>query len=363
MELKHYGYDAFFEEAFEEQAGDGMSPGRVTAEHRGAYTIVADVGEMPAEPTGKLRYFSDSREDLPAVGDWVLATVLDGGKHAVIHGVLPRRTALVRKEAGVGYGGQVIAANVDRVFIVQGLDGDFNPRRIERYLVLVREGGAAPVVLMSKSDLLSPEELSEKLPQVERSAGDCPVIAFSAVSGEGIPDIRRILAQGTTVCFVGSSGAGKSTLINALAGKEILATAEVRAHDSRGRHTTTSRQMLLLPEGGIVIDTPGMREVGLISADGSSDSVFPDIAKLAESCRFADCSHTSEPGCAVIGAIEAGELDESRFESYHKLRREAFHAAAKHDVSLGQKKKKREKKFARLVRSIEKTDKRRFEKY
>ncbi|MCD6308696.1 MAG: ribosome small subunit-dependent GTPase A, partial [Candidatus Latescibacteria bacterium] len=289
MNLADLGYDAHFESAFGEVCGFGMVPARVTAEHRGKYSLRTVDGDMPGEPTGRLRYCTESREDFPAVGDWVTATVLDGGDRAVIHHVLPRRTEIRRKEAGNRYAGQVIAGNVDTVFIIQGLDGDFNIRRLERYLILALESGAGPVVLLSKSDLCSCAELKEKSELAEKVSAGFPVHSFSSLAGDGLDGVRRYVEPGKTVCFIGSSGAGKSTLINALAGEELLATASVRNGDSKGRHTTAARQMLFLPGGGIVIDTPGMREIGLLDESSASDAVFPEIAERAPECRYSDC--------------------------------------------------------------------------
>jgi len=364
MKLPDLGYDDHFESAFGEVSGNGMVPARVTAEHRGKYSLSTGDGDMPGEPAGRLRYCAESREDLPSVGDWVTATVLDGGDRAVIHHVLPRRTEIKRKEAGNRYDGQVIAANVDTVFIVQGLDGDFNIRRLERYLVLALESGADPVVLLSKSDLCTGAGLKEKSELAEKVSAGFPVHSFSSLAGDGLDGVRRHMEPGKTVCFIGSSGAGKSTLINDLAGKELLATASVRDWDSKGRHTTAARQMLFLPDGCIVIDTPGMREIGLLDASSAPDTVFPEIAERARECRYGDCTHTSEPGCAVLEALEAGEIDERRYQSYLKLRREAHHSASKHDLGLSLKKKRREKKFAKMVRDFDRHDvKRRFDKY
>jgi len=256
----------------------GFSIARVIEENRGSYRIKTATHEMPAEISGKLRFTAESREDLPAVGDWVAVSTFDDNTRAVIHAVLPRKTLIARKAAGERTEKQIIAANVDIIFIVQGLDHNFNPRRLERYLVVAHESGATPVVLLSKADLLSPQELQVRKQEAAAVSAGAQVIAYSAATGDGLDEIKRLITEGVTVCLIGSSGVGKSTLINTLAGEELLETGSVREDDSRGRHTTVRRQMVFLPGGGILIDTPGMRELGLWHAESSLDVTFPEIA-------------------------------------------------------------------------------------
>ncbi len=293
-------------------------PGRISAEHRGAYRLLAAAGELAAEVDGKLRHAAAGRLDFPAVGDWVACSPLDGGR-AIVHGILPRRTAIVRKAAGSGLAEQLIAANVDVLFLVSGLDGDYNLRRIERYVALAWEGGAQPVVLLNKADLCP--DVADVLDELRLTGWGVPVHPVASSTGAGFEQLARYLTAGTTVALVGSSGVGKSTLANRLLGGERLRTGAVRAGDDRGRHTTTARELLLLPGGGVLIDTPGMRELHLwLGADGLSET-FADIAELAAGCRFADCAHAGEPGCAVAAALGTS-LDPARLENYRKLLRE-----------------------------------------
>jgi len=330
----------------------GFSIARVIEENRGSYRIKTATHEMPAEISGKLRFTAESREDLPAVGDWVAVSTFDDNTRAVIHAVLPRKTLIARKAAGERTEKQIIAANVDIIFIVQGLDHNFNPRRLERYLVVAHESGATPVVLLSKADLLAPQELQVRKQEAAAVSAGAQVIAYSAETGEGLDDIRRLITEGITVCLIGSSGVGKSTLINTLAGEELLETGSVREDDSRGRHTTVRRQMVFLPGGGILIDTPGMRELGLWHAESSLDVTFPEIAELAEGCKFSDCTHTHEPECAVRAAAEQGVLDARRFASYIKLRKEAERMNERTTVAGMLERKRKDKILSRAVKQV-----------
>jgi ribosome biogenesis GTPase len=325
---------------------------RVIEENRESYAVKTATHEMPAEISGKLRFTAESRENFPAVGDWVAVNTFDNEMLAIIHAVLPRKTLIARKSAGQRTEMQLIAANVDIIFIVQGLDHNFNPRRLERYLVVAHESGATPVVLLSKADLLSPQELQACKEEASAVSAGALVIAYSAGTGEGLDDIRRLITEGITVCLIGSSGVGKSTLINTLAGETLLQTGEVRENDSRGRHTTARRQMVFLPGGGILIDTPGMRELGLWHAESSLDQTFPEIAGLAEGCKFSDCTHTHEPGCAVRAAAEQGVLDARRFASYIKLRKEAERMNERTTVAGMLERKRKDKILSRAVKQV-----------
>lgn len=288
---------------------------RVTEQARGQYRVVTDQAEQPAVVAGKIMHLTDDPVAFPAVGDWVL--VAGDDDLAVIQEVLPRQTCIVRKAAGTSRDAQVIAANVDTVFICMALNEDFNLRRLERYLAVVWESRATPVVVLTKSDLAT--DLASQVAEVVAIAGGADVTVTSVEDDHGIDGVRRYVTPGKTVAFIGSSGVGKSTLVNHLAGHEVLRTSGLRG-DGQGRHTTTHRQAILLPDGGILIDTPGMRELGLETGD--IGRTFEDIEALAAQCRFADCQHTGEPGCAVQSAIESGDLEEGRFRSYEKLERE-----------------------------------------
>jgi len=324
----------------------------VTAEQRGAYTVRCEGAELPAVITGKLAGEAVSRLDYPVVGDEAEVSLHDGGAKAVIHGVLPRRTLLLRKSLDADGAAQPLAANVDKVFIVMGLDGNYNIARLERVLTAAWDSGAVPVVALTKKDLCPPEELAARLEAVALAAPGVRVLCLSSLSGEGVAEVEAELAGGLRCCFIGSSGVGKSTLLNRLAGREAAETGEVRENDSRGRHTTTGRQLHILPCGGQVIDTPGVREFGVVYSGEGLETSFSDIGALAEGCRFNDCSHTGEPGCAVAAALEAGTLTAERLKSYHKLRRETERQALNADLKKRLAAKSRQKRFGRLVRDI-----------
>jgi ribosome biogenesis GTPase / thiamine phosphate phosphatase len=335
------GWNPRWQRVFEPYAERGLAPGRVVVEHRDLYGVATAAGEMNGELAGRLRHEAEQRSDLPAVGDFVALRLPDGEGPALIQAVLPRQTVFVRKAAGEALDGQVIAANIDTVFVMMALDHDFNPRRLERYLAVVWEGGANPIVLLNKADLSADRDAS--LARLRQVASGVAIHMISALAGEGLEALEPYLGRGLTVGFVGSSGVGKSTLLNQLLGREAQATRGVRASDSRGRHTTTHRQLFVLPGGGIVIDTPGMRELQLWKAEEGVETVFADIDALAADCRFADCRHRSEPGCAVRGAVEAGELGADRLAAYEKLLRELRHTESRLDPSAALERKRRDR--------------------
>lgn len=350
--LDQLGWNRAFAEAMAPFHGQGLLPARVIAEYRGLYRVSGARREMPAEVTGRLMFRAEERLDYPVVGDWVATAVLDQGERAVIHHVLPRATVLARKHAGRKIEGQAIAANIDIIFIVVGLDHNFNLNRVERYLAAASGSGAAPIVLLSKSDLAPDAE--DTAAAVRNRAANAEVIAVSARTGSGLARIGELLTGSRTGCFIGSSGVGKSSLINRLAGRELLRTTDVREADSRGRHTTTHRELFVLDSGGIVIDTPGMRELGLWEPGDGIERAFADIEELAAGCAFRDCTHRTEPGCAVRGAVEAGTLVSARYDSFLKLGREQEHLEARTDRFKQQKKKARDKALAKAVREVSK---------
>jgi len=313
--LAALGWDEQLRGEFEAISQPGTEPGRVVGEHRGGYRVATAGAEMIAETSGKLRYEALGRADYPVVGDWVAV------QGPAIQAVLARRSLFQRQDPGGGE--QLLAANVDIAFLVTSLNRDFNLRRLERYLAMTWSSGAQPVVLLSKADLA--EDLDGPVAEVERVAAGVPIIAVSATHAVGLDLVRAHLVPGRTAVFLGSSGVGKSTLINALAGRPLQAVREIRANDARGRHTTTGRQLITLPNGWLVIDTPGLRGIGLTDADVDAglDRAFADIDTLATDCRFSDCGHEGEPGCAVQAAIHEGRLGPDRLASHRKLQREA----------------------------------------
>jgi len=319
MSLHALGWNSRWEETFTPYRDRGLEAARVAREDRGRYLLLHAAGARPAELAGRLRHEAQGRAELPAVGDWVAMRSGDG-ELGVIAAVLPRASAFVRKVAGETTEEQVVAANVDTVFLVAGLDGDLNLRRIERYLAAAWESGAEPVVVLNKADLV--EDLEARVVEVESVAPGVPVIAVSALAHQGLEGLGSWLAPGRTVALLGSSGVGKSTLLNALLGEERQDTGAVRADDSRGRHTTTRRELVPLPGGALLLDTPGMRELQLWGGEESLAGTFPDVTELASDCRFRDCRHEGEPGCAVRAAVESGVLDATRLDSWHKLQRE-----------------------------------------
>lgn len=346
--LEDLGWAAPFAAAFESLGRPSLEPARVAEEQRGLYHVLTPAGPLPAAVSGRLRHETLRREERPAVGDWVAVHRHPDGGRATIHHVLPRRSALQRKSPDRSAAAQVVAANVDTVFLVTSLNRDFNPRRLERFLTVVWESGARPVVLLNKADLCAePEPL---LAEAGRVSPGVPVHALSARTGAGVEALAPYLGRGATAALVGSSGVGKSTLLNRLAGEERQAVRSARADDDRGLHTTTSRQLIPLPGGALLVDTPGVREIALWGAEGALDAAFEDIDALGRQCRFQDCSHGPEPGCAVLRALRAGRLDGDRYESYVKLRRELDYLARKQDHRAALEQKRQWKRITKAHR-------------
>ncbi len=320
---------------------------RVAIEHKNSYLLYLDGGsEMLATLSGKLRHEVKSREQLPAVGDWVRI------RGSVIEEVMPRKSQFIRKAAGENFEGQVVAANIDTVFVVSGLDHDFNLRRLERYHVAVRSGGAQCVILLNKADVCGdPDGQARK---VRSAAPGADVVVLSALHDDVPGALRMYLVPDETVALVGSSGAGKSTLINRLLGSGHQTTREVRQSDSRGRHTTAHRQLFKMASGAFLIDTPGMRELGLWSNEESIEGTFPEIDALTENCRFRDCSHSGEDGCAVQAAADDGSLDAGRLESFRKMLKEAAHWERQLDMRARLEQKARWKKIHKAMRQMNK---------
>lgn len=328
MDLNVWGWNIERNTAFEQLGLEHVSPARVIADHGRKYRVITPRGEGWAEMTGKLQFELGERSEYPAVGDWVALRYLeDVGTDGVIHALLPRSSRISRRAAGSVPIEQIVAANVDLLFLVAALNQDFNLRRLERYLIMAWNSGASPVIVLSKADLSDDPE--QYVSDVELIAPGVPVIAVSALQDEGKEQIDALLKPGVTVALTGSSGSGKSTIVNWMAGQDIQLTQEIREDDSRGRHTTTHRELFLLPQGAVMIDTPGMRELQLWDDDGGWSEAFNDITELAKQCRFSDCRHEREAGCAVKEAIQSGQLDPKRLDNYLKTQRELKYQAAK----------------------------------
>ncbi|MDJ0620801.1 MAG: ribosome small subunit-dependent GTPase A [Calothrix sp. MO_192.B10] len=348
MNLDCLGWSDFFARSFESYAHKNFVVARVAIAHRNTYILYNQEGEFAAEVSGKLRNLITENHKFPAVGDWVVVKLRKDEARAVIHDILPRKSQFSRKSAGNITEAQTIAANIDTVFLVSGLDGDFNPRRIERYLILAWSSGANPVIILNKADVC--DCIEQYMAEVEAIALGVPIILLSAAQNQGLDALKPYLQRGQTVALLGSSGVGKSTITNQLLGEAVQAVQAVRKDDSRGRHTTTHRELILLPNGGLIIDTPGMRELQIWSGESALQTTFADIETLAQQCRFRDCQHSREPGCAVREAVESGKLDASRLFSYQKLQKEQAYLVSKQDQKGNLNTKKRWKHITKMIR-------------
>ena len=331
---------------------DTMDVARVIAVDREHYVITNGDRETRAEITGKLMFSAESPLDYPAVGDWVRVQMVDQGSRAIIHDICQRKTILKRKTAGKKISHQLIAANIDTAFIVQSLDANYNLRRLERYMVMVYDGGIQPVALLSKSDLLENHDIDRRLDEMASIFPELQVVAFSNKTGDNLGRIWTHLAPGNTYCLLGSSGVGKTTLLNRLLKNAMLETRTVREKNGKGRHTTTRRQLIRLKNDALIIDTPGMRELGSLDVESGLKSAFHEIDQLSVACRFHDCSHTQEEGCAVLSAVEDGRLSRKRYQNYVKMMKESMF----HEMSY-QEKKKKDKQFGKLIKSVMKSKK------
>jgi len=345
MKLSDIGFDQWFQEHVSGLRQEGHGVARISAVDRGSYLIRNELGEIPAELAGKFYFQVESSVDLPCVGDWVTVQYHNDAAAAIIHGVFPRKTFLRRKSAGEKVDFQMIAANIDSAFIVQSCHFDFNVRRMDRYLVMAADGGVEPIVVLTKTDLITHDELEQKLTAIRSSAITARVLALSNITGIGFDEIQQVLVSGRTYCLLGSSGVGKTTLINRLIGKDAFETKAVSG-TGEGIHTTARRQLILLHQGSMLIDTPGMRELGLLGVSDGVNQGFEDIVGLSANCRYANCSHTQEPGCAVLTAVSNGELSKDRYSSYMKLRKESQY----HEMSYVDKRKK-DRAFGRFIKS------------
>jgi len=345
--IKNLGFGKWYQDHVDSDKTADYQIARVTAVNKNSYVIHNGTGELFAEIAGKLMFNADSPLDYPTVGDWVYLQIFNEDSLAVIHEIFPRKSLLKRKTAGKKIDFQLIAANIDTAMIMQSLDGNYNLRRLERYLVMVNEGGIHPVVLLSKSDLSTPDEIEIRKTDIQKIMPDIRIIVFSNQDHSGLNDVKKLLAPGKTYCLLGSSGVGKTTLLNNLVGEALFETQPVRKKDSRGRHVTARRQMIILKNGAMIIDTPGMRELGNMAVEAGLEDTFSEIAELADSCRYRDCTHLQEEGCAVLAAIEAGALPEARYQNYIKMKKESAYL----NMSYLEKRKK-DKAFGKYVKSV-----------
>jgi ribosome biogenesis GTPase / thiamine phosphate phosphatase len=346
--LETLGWDDWFEEQARVSCEEESSVARVVAVDRDQLLLINDAGVFRAKLSGKYMHESVSSSERPCVGDWVCVERSDSDQFGMVHGVLQRKTSLRRKTAGVSVDYQMIAANVDVVFIVQSCQYDFNLKRLERYLVMVRDGGATPYVLLTKIDLVGHEVLAAQLSQIKSVGVTAPVLTLSNVTKEGVDALKGVLSPGKTYCFVGSSGVGKGTIINSLVGRDVLET-KVVSGSGEGQHTTVRRELIVLENGSMVVDNPGMREFGILGAGSGIEASYSDIVALSPQCHFRDCTHTNEPGCAVLKALESGRIDAEHYENFLKLRSESEY----YQASYAEKRQK-DKDFGRFIKSAKK---------
>ena len=354
MKLEHLGYNNQLEKLKNEHNLEGFEIGRIISEHKERYIVATEKGEFDAEITGNLRYTANSRIDFPAVGDWVALIIYDSYS-TIIHKVLPRNSILSRKAAGQSTATQIIATNIDYALIVQAVDRDFSLNRIERYLTICNASNISPIIVLNKIDLINEMQLAQTIDQLKRRIKDIPIFAISNQLQKGITTLKEMLLNGKTYCLLGSSGVGKSTLVNTLSGKELMTTKDINQQTVRGKHTTTHRELTILEDGGILIDNPGMREIGISDHSVGLEKTFETILSNSKNCKFKNCTHIKEMGCAVIRAVEIGDIDQLSYENYLKMKREKEHFEA--TVSEKRKKDRASGKMIRQLKNIKKSNK------
>jgi ribosome biogenesis GTPase / thiamine phosphate phosphatase len=350
MKLEDLGYNDRIKKLRTENNLNDFEIGRVTSEHRERYIVKTEEGEFEAEITGNMRFSASSREGFPAVGDWVALTTY-GSDFAVIHKIIPRLSTISRQAVGQFGEIQIIAANIDFALIVQAVDRDFSINRIERYLTICISSKVTPVIILTKTDLINDQSKAEIIESIHKRLNDVQVFAISNETQDGYDALKRIIEKGKTFCMLGSSGVGKSTLLNNLSGRSIMKTGAISESTSKGRHVTSHRELIVLENGGILIDNPGMREVGIVDTADGLETTFDIVLSLAQNCKFKDCTHTNETGCSVIEAVEKGRLDKSLFENYQKMQRERLFF----ETSVAEKKKK-DKIFGKILKDYKKRD-------
>ncbi len=350
--IKKLGFDLWFQDNTGPAHMEGPEMARVMAVHKDTYTINNGEVDVLAELIGKIIYSADSPLDYPAVGDWVSANFYDENTFSIIHEILPRKSLLKRKTPGKKIDFQLIAANIDAAFVVQSLDDNFNLRRLERYLVMINESSIRPIVLLSKSDLLNSQEVENRTSEIHKIMPRLQVQPFSNKNESGLKSVKSLLAPGLTYCLLGSSGVGKTTLLNNLMGESLFKTRTIREKDGKGRHATTSRQLIMLDCGAMLVDTPGMRELGNFSVETGLDETFEEISVLSEQCQFNDCTHLNEKGCAVLRALENEQIAESRYRNFIKMTRESIYS----EMSYMEKRKK-DKQFGKFCKTVMKQKK------
>lgn len=348
ISLEHYGFDEFFKKEFETYRKSGFEAGRISAENKERYNLITTYGEITGEITGKFLYDADNLASFPKTGDWVVITFFKDENKCIIHNLLDRRSYFSRAQAGKEAGVQIIAANIDYLFIVQSFNSDFSINRLERYIVMAEQGNCKSAIIINKNDLAGNPE--DYLTEIRNRLKHLPLFSISCETGDGISELKDFIVPGQTYALAGSSGVGKTSIINMLSNDAKLRTADIRAGDGKGKHTTTRRELFMLPGGGIIIDTPGMREFGLWESDISSTDVFADINEIAAGCRYADCTHIHESGCAVKDALANGIIKEAQLENFYKLKKENEYLDSLIDKNIYLERKKKEKRLHREIK-------------